>query len=187
MDQDAANKMLRQYRYVIRSTALRVTRTFEPSLEFDDVLQDARVLFLSYAGFIPDGRLPGKLHEWEQLSDGNRKRTQKLVTAQLRKDLNQHYGRELDKRLWTEPLEVTSPNKLPQENSFENAVISNLTDHGALRVDFPYLARKFLDGRTEEQMAKDDGISIRTVRRRVDAEKSAITALGRDQVERIIA
>lgn len=161
MDQTSALRALRRFGGVITRTARQTVDTFGYPLEFDDVQQEAGLLVLSYSGLIKNGRLPGKLREWEQVARGDDAQVKRLLASQLHMDLNQKYARDLDRG-----VDETPSDQLPESSALET-----YASHDVNWSDYPYLTRHYRDGMTSKEIAEDEGVDRSTITRRITKEK----------------
>ena len=169
MNQDHANAVIRRFDDVAKIVARSVAVTFSFVTEQDDAEQDARLLVLSYAGFVPGGRLAGKLIDWEQLAQGDDYQVTRLLASQLKLDLSQQYGREAAKR-----DRMLSLDNIPESHhpstTFEEAMLSHL-DIDQTRLDFPYLTAHYIDGLPVAAIADAEGVHRNTIGNRLTKER----------------
>ncbi len=159
------NRFSAETRYAVQITV----RTFAPSVEEADAWQEARMLVLSYAGLI-QGRLHGKLAQWEQLETSGDGNVRRLLSAQLCRDLYQIFGRQEDRSLSCMPLETLPPRRIPVTEP-EDGWIAAADRDSYVRREYPNLAMSTMDELTEEEIAARTEVTDRTVRNRLAAEK----------------
>lgn len=169
MDQEHANAVLSRFDDIIQTIAGSVAETYSAVTEQEDAEQDARLLVLSYAGLVPGGRHAGKLADIEQEAEGDEIRIKRILATQLKLDLYQDYGRQLAKIPQTVSIEVL-PEQLHPSYSMEDAILDHI-DVDQLRLDFPFLTARYLDGLTAQEVADAAGVSLRTVAYKVAKEK----------------
>lgn len=163
--------VLDDYQEEIDTAVRYVDKRFDQKLSKDDILQEARMLVLSYAGVIK-GRLYRKLYNWEHINTDSGKPV-RLLYRQLTADLCQIFGRQLNK-IHDNPVgiyieEILTEDVCTQEDS-TTAEIALRLELPRLQQEYPYLMMRF-DHRTESEMAKHTGVSLSTVRRHLKAEQ----------------
>jgi DNA-binding transcriptional ArsR family regulator len=168
---DEATEVIAQFEEVVQSVSATVARTFPIITEIEDVEQEARLLVLSYAGYVPGGRLAGKLNNWIYIGHGDITQVKRLLSRQLRLDLLQRYGRESNKTQGTLSLdelpEVTHP-----LTEYDSRTL-DMIDEALIRIAFPFLASRYLDKVSEHELARRTGISQSTISRRTSEEKTS--------------
>lgn len=167
MDQAIATEVLSRFDNCIKTVARNVAETFPSVTTAEDAAQDASILVLSYAGLVPGGRHAGKLVDIERETGGNETRIKNILSTQLRLDLSQDYGRELEKQPMTVPLEMVHENIIPPRFDLNES----LRAEEGFRKRYPTLALWLVDDMTEEQIAEMAGVTTRTVERRIAKEK----------------
>lgn len=165
MDHNRATEVLNRFDQVVTNVAYNLAGTFPTITTVEDAAQDARILLLSYAGFVPGGRHAGRLADIERITDGNDKRIRRLLTTQLRLDLSQDYGRETEKQMSTVSLD-----HLP-EGSY--SVFTDRVGEDIKPKDYPYLHAHYVAGMTGAEIAEVAGVGRSTVTRRIAVEKYA--------------
>lgn len=162
MDRERATAVIKLYDDVVIRVAATVAETFPTITTVEDATQDARLMLLSYAGLVDGGRHPGKLDQIAEQVNYDQKRISKILSTQIRLDLSQEYGRELESRLPETSLErvaettATSDDFLSKDLSWEQ---------------YPYLVRHYRDRMTGQELADADGVDRATVTRRIAREK----------------
>lgn len=169
MSETEARATLARFDSVIRAVSAGVVERF-PDLETDDVEQEAKMLVLSYAGFI-SGRHFGKLVDINMNAGGTESRILGITSTQLRLDLLQKYGRESDRKENTVSLDSLSEANHPGV-SYDDRALDHV-DEDLIRKDFPYLSLRYFDGVSERALAKQLGVSLSTISRRTSAEKES--------------
>lgn len=143
------------------------------AMDIDDIRQEALISVATYAGLMP-GWHSGKLAKWEALAD--EREVRRLLCATLRSDLAQTIGRKLAPEIAL-PLGELVPSQEPS-SAFEAALMASLAREAGIREAYPYLCRSVLDGLTEPQIASEAGVSVRTAKRRLAAERLAFAGMG---------
>lgn len=169
MDQAIASEALRRFDNCIKTAARNVAETFPSVTTAEDAAQEASILVLSYAGLVPGGRHAGMLAGWERITGGAEDQVKRLVANELRLDLSEMYGREYSKQEPSVPLDSLPDSRHPSV-TFEDRAL-NRVDTEQLRLDFPYLTARYLNGLTESEIAEAEGVSRSTVTRRVAKER----------------
>ena len=167
-----------QLRWVVDS----VMRSFQLSTHYrDEVEQEAQILLISYADLMAspiDGH--GKLAGIEALVESDEKRVKSLVARQLRIDLSKKVARQSERDgvfrtdsldEMTEYGEEVSDNGTGERGIIET--IDNDRDNDRVRRLYPTFARNVLDGITQEALAEESGVTVRTVERHIAKEKAA--------------
>lgn len=168
MDQDRATKVLQRFDTVIRTVARQVNETFTYVTELEDVVQDASLLVLSYAGLAPSQYGRGHVGSLADIElDRNENQIQNVVATQLRLDLNRYYGREADKRMSTISINNTHENYIPPTFDIHDA----LSKEADFKKRYPTLYLWLADDMSGDQIAEFAGVTVRTVERRIAKEK----------------
>jgi hypothetical protein len=165
-----AETTLRRFRRPIQWAARQAAESFPSITEYEDAVQDASVLVLSYAGHGDGGVRFGKMDAMEAYVDRDEGRLQNLVAEQLRRDLKESYGRQAAKQLSTVSVDALPENRHPLV-SYENGMVERMDKQRELMQEYPYLCRIYLRGETEQRIAEADDTPYRTVKYRVAAEK----------------
>jgi hypothetical protein len=169
VDKELAEAVLRRFDDIICVIAGGVAETFPTVTEVEDAEQDARLLVLSYAGLVPGGRHEGTLTTIEREGEYDEIRIKRILATQLKLDLSQNYGRILHRRVPVMSSEIL-PEQLHPSYTMEDVILGHL-DADQLRLDFPYLTARYLDGLTERQIAENQGVHRNTVSNRVAKER----------------
>jgi hypothetical protein len=160
-----------QVRWIVDS----LLRSFElePHWE-DDLRQDANILVLSYAGFIR-GTHYGILAKIESMVSQDEKQVTSLIAFRLRKDLTQQVSRMLTKIPPSTSIEVILNNdrEFDIEDRYSEADLYNTEQANRYLRKYPTLALNALEGLTQEQIAEQRGVTLRTVERHIAQEKRA--------------
>lgn len=172
MDQQQAEIVLNRFEDICQIIAGSVAETFSAVTEREDAEQDARMLVLSYAGLAPSynglGHV-GKLIDVEKECEFDTVRVKRVVATMLKHDLERMYGRQLERMPQTVSIEVL-PEQLHPAYDMEAAMLSHL-DEDQLKLDFPYLTARYLEGLTETELAERLEVSRSTITRKVARER----------------
>lgn len=158
--------VLEEFELQIDRAARYVEKRFHPNFELDDILQEARILVLSYAGDI-EGRLHGHLSEWRAITT-NPEGPMGLLYRQLSADLCQIFSRKLNK-VKESPVGIYIEEILTETGAAPLDPVLGF-EEDRLRDDYPFLMMRY-DGHTEKQMAMITGVSVVTVRRHIHNER----------------
>ena len=161
----ALKRFSRQIKYAARLTV----RTFRPSVPLEDAMQEASVLVITYAGLMP-GRHSGKLAQIEHDAEGDERRVQAILSAQLAKDMYQIFGRLTAKQETFTSLDNLPPRFQPNENP-EDHWIAGIDHDRYIREQYPYLYMHAIENLTLDEVAKRTGEGTATVDRRIAVEK----------------
>ena len=171
MDEVSAAAAVARFDNSIQWAARLSSEAFPTITAYEDAVQDASILVLSYSGYGDTGRHFGKLRQMESDVDGDAGRLQNLMAEQLRADLCQDYGREAEKRVQTISIEALPESHHPAEY-YEDRIIARIDNRRELIEEYPYLSKRFLTGATEYEISEATGIPLRTVERRIAEEKA---------------
>jgi CRP-like cAMP-binding protein len=155
-----------------------VANSFDLEPHFrDDLKQDAKIRVLTYADLM-EGWGHGRLFRWVKKTQGEENQVKALLARQLRIDLSQIVSRQVGK---TDGL--TMPDSLdemieegdePVDELFETRVLDLVVGSETDMHDrYPWLSLNVLDGYTQDQIAEANGVSRRTVIRKIGREKYA--------------
>lgn len=169
-----AEQILARFKRAADWAARLAACLFDRAELYDDALQEARMLILSYAGLMP-GWGYGTLPDIERDAEGDEHRVQAIVVSRLRLHLNQVLGRQLDKGPATVPVDLLPP-ALEPSCQFEDDAIDRADRERELRRRYPYLMMRFTDGASEREIAASAGVPLRTVQYRIAAEKRSVQA-----------
>jgi len=165
-----ARSLLDRFSHEINWAVDQVATAFDlHGADVDDLRQEADILIVTYGGLM-DGWHKGKLANWESITNRNPDEVKKLLSTALRMDLSQIIGRKIEKEQPTVYLEDLPPNEEPSY-TFEDAVIDRIDGERSIRQLYPYLCRHILDGYSEIDMAREDGVTTRTIRRHIHEER----------------
>lgn len=173
---DAASAILRRFHNCIEQVSWLMVRTFEPYIEYEDAKAEASILICVYAGIAQDPFGLGhfdKLDRMTESAEGDAERLQALVTKQLSLDLGRKYGREASKRI--PALDISNlPRRLVHDDEdFESRTISQMLLRNEMRDRYPTLCRVYLDDVKEIELAEEEGVTDRAIRKRITVEKKA--------------
>ena len=166
-----ARKVLRRFRSQVYYAARDVKARFGATVLTEDATQEARILVLSYAG-VMQGRLHGKLREWERVAGGDEPQVRALLGAQLNCDMRQLFGREAEKRGTAISLGEIAPGREPSYSP-EDGWIARLDAERYVRTTYPYLAMLAYDEMGEDAIAAHTGRALRSVQRGLAAERAS--------------
>jgi hypothetical protein len=142
----------------------------------DELEQEARIRVITYAGLMP-GWNSGILADWTRQAEQDEEQIKLLVTKQLKLNLAQILGRQLQKDCRLASLDVLLETGVePADITWEDRVIEdidNRSEGGRYRRLYPTLARNVFDGLTQTEIAGQDGVTVRTVERHIAREKRA--------------
>lgn len=165
-----AEGILQRFNLQIGKAVRRVNDAY-PSLEHEDLMQEAKALVLSYAGVIK-GRHNGILHIWEDKAQWDENQVRGYLGYELRLDLLELVGPAEERRINTLSMDVMPLNRHPSYSP-EETWISKISLEEHVRKTYPYLALRVYDQLTVQEMARRLGIGHATVERRLAVEKAA--------------
>lgn len=178
-----ADEILHRFNGQVNRVMEYLRTTFQlPECDIEDWRQEANMRVLCYAGLVPwptnPGRHFGLLTGWHALTNGVESEIQALLYYELRLDMCEAIGRSFDKlppaisedEKDISVVDIPGTRFEPSEPSFENGAINDMDEARLLR-RYPLFARNVLDGVTQEKLAADLGIPLRTVERRIAGEK----------------
>lgn len=168
------NAVLDRFAPQLRWVCDSVQRTYD-LLDDDmpDWKQEAKLYVLCYAGIIPwptkAGRHFGLLNVWES---GEVRDIPAMLATQLRLDLHEAVYRSISKTLPTTSLgELIENQEFDLEDPNSEADLYNHEQANRLSRQYPELAMAAIEGMSQEQIAAKQGITDRTVRNRITAQK----------------
>lgn len=176
----AAQAVLDRFAPQLRWTVNSVMDRFSlPGTFYDDLRQDAEILLITYAGLMhKDSWGVGRLAKFEARFQGDEKQIKHYVGRQLRIDLSQIVARQLARNANEAQLvsmdELTDSEDEPTDTYWEERQITDVskTEETLLyRAFYPTLVMHDIDGMSEVDIAKELGITDRTVRNRLMKEK----------------
>lgn len=179
MKQDKGETVLRRFSVPMGMAVSQVLR--DQGLEADsnvrdELEQEARIRVATYAGLMP-GWNSGILADWTRQAGGDEEQIKLLVTKQLKLNLAQILGRQLQKESRLVSLDVMLENGIePADSNWEERVIEDIDNRSEARQYrelYPTLARNVFDGLTQAEIAEQDGTTLRTVERHIAKEKRA--------------
>ncbi len=167
-DETRARRVLGRFTKEIRWAAHLVASMFPATIDYEDALQEARLLILTYAGLTTSGWNNGLLAQIESQTNGNEDEIHRLVAKELRVNLSQEIGRRLDPVVMTslEPLLGTKFEPSDEHDQMEDRVIKRVdfkAELPRLRTEYPYLVAHEIDGLTESEIADALGVTHQTV------------------------
>jgi hypothetical protein len=143
-------------------------RTFLPGVEREDIHQEASILMLSYAGFLPSGRHHGSLAGIEKTA----KEPKAVLQNQLKADLGQVFSRQ---EHWQGPEfdeEIHSPTPYGDNMGGTQHQIDWEREIPRLEADYPVLMTMEFRGRTEAEIAGEFGVTVSAIKKRRAAERA---------------
>ena len=171
--------LLKRFRKQIDGAVKTVAFAFElpqNGIAKEDVMAEAEALVMIYAGLVETKVWGyGRLEAWD---NGNESETQAMLAAHLKKDLAQIIARKLVNEpdvVAYDPL-IGSKTKEPHKEGWEKgkaAAMDNKEERERVRAGFPLFGRNVLDGITQSKISEETGIPLRTIERRISAEKRA--------------
>ena len=171
---DHAKHVLNLYAPQLRWVCDSVKDSFDlPEDDMPDWQQEARILVMSYMGIMP-GRHFNMVEVWKRKSGDDPIQIRAMLAYELRIDLSQLIARSLAK---TPPS--TSLNDLVEDQEFDvedpnsEADLYNQEQANRYMRRYPTLALFALEGVSQEEIAEQRGVDIRTIRRHVAREKRA--------------
>ncbi len=171
--------LLKRFRKQIDGAVKTVAFAFElpqNGIAKEDVMAEAEALVMIYAGLV-NSEVWG-YNELEAWDNGDESETQAMLAAHLKRNLAQIISRKLVNEpdvVAYDPL-IGSKTKEPHKEGWEKgkaAAMDNKEERKRVRAGFPTFARNVLDGITQPVIADELGISLRTVKYRIAAEKRA--------------
>jgi DNA-directed RNA polymerase specialized sigma24 family protein len=171
------HSVLDRFKVQINWVSESISNNFDRRAERDDVKQEASIKVLNYAEVVFDGWGAGKLYLWETVARGDEERVKALLATQLRKDLNQVYARQLDKEIIAMSVDEIPASEEASCDEFQDRVIDWMErGERSLRKRYPTLADHYLDGYSEEEIARHDGVTTRAIRYRITKERAELAA-----------
>ena len=168
--EEALNRFDRKIRWAAGITV----RTFHPYVEYDEAEQEAKILVLTYAGFIPGQRHSDLLARAEAAADNDEERVQAILAADLRRDLLFLIGRQLDTddriRFNSVSLDALPP-KYQGSYTMDDEVADRVDRQREVTDQYPYLALRYFRRMSLDEISESQGVSLATVKRRIAEEK----------------
>ena len=175
--EDEARHVLARFSREISWCAQVVHGRFPSIMPYEDVLQEARLLVLTYAGLTKTGRHHGRLIDMEWQAQGDDYETHRILATDLKLDLLQIIGRISE----SEPLPTTALEPLigtryepsDEHDLMEERIIKRVDfrrELPRLRKLFPYLMAHTVDGLTEAEIAEACRVHQPSVSRRIQRE-----------------
>ena len=135
-----AEALIATYTKVIKWAVNNVVFTFQPNVTYDEAIQQARILLLSYAGIMP-GWHYGSLASIEASA-----KPEGLLATQLRLGLCHYFGTQLKKVKPTYPLsEILEKEADPLDEYLEDRIIERVDAERDIYERYPYLTMAFLE------------------------------------------